>query len=90
MQLTMSLTWPDGSGSYNCPLSLPESVATMLAQGRQPRLVVISKHYELQSGFGSLSMGQSTLCHLSPCHPSLNPAIGGSRAKKRADSERRR
>lgn len=74
---TISIAWPDGSGAFNYPVSLPEYAASMLQAGQVPQHVAIWKHSAPPSGFGTENMAPSQLCHLL-CSPlKRSPATDG-------------
>jgi hypothetical protein len=71
---TISIGWPDGSGIFDYPVSLPEFAAKWLEDGRLPRHVAIWKHCERPSDTGTVSEVHSQLCRLL-CFPRDAPPV---------------
>lgn len=72
-QLTISIVFPDGSGAFDYPVSLPPYVVNMLLNGHQPQRVEIWKLCEQPSGIGRGNTDRLRLCQVlsSPPNPSL-------------------
>jgi hypothetical protein len=82
---TISITWHNGSGGFDCPISLPDDVANMLTSGLVPLRGEIWKHYGQPSDTTLGSMDRSLMCHLLFFPQSQNPVIGGSLVRKSQD-----
>jgi hypothetical protein len=80
---TISITWPDGSAVYDCPIFLPEPVVTMLQAGQVQPVVAIWKHLEPQSVTGFESVAELRRLWCSP--PSPAPVTDGSQEQRRPD-----
>lgn len=87
-RLTISITFQDGSGAFNYPVSLPPFAESMLENGQLPQHVAIWKHYEPQSAIGSATKAPLQLCHLYCFRPNPSLETDGLLEMKPSASER--
>jgi hypothetical protein len=85
-QLTISIVFPDGSGAFDYPVSLPPSVENMLLNGRQPQRVEIWKLYVPQQNIGLASTDRLRLCQVLSFPQNQNRAPDGLRESKQSAS----